>query len=149
MKRQSGISLGPGASSLILIFVVLSLSILGILSLMTGRNDRNLSERSVEVIEAVYRLNEQAESTRAEIDTVLAACSQQASNEADRLTAMESLLPEGVTLEEGRICWTETDGTRILVCALEAEPIGSEVRSRWVEHTMVSDIAIDMEDFDE
>ena len=43
MKRKSSLSLGPGASSLILIFVVLSMSILGMLSLLTARNDLNLS----------------------------------------------------------------------------------------------------------
>ncbi len=47
MKKKTMISFGPGASSLILIFVVLALSILGMLSLMNSRNDIRLSERSV------------------------------------------------------------------------------------------------------
>ena len=55
MNRRSTVSLGPGASSLILIFVVLALSVLGMLSLLTARNDLKFSERSAQVIEAVYR----------------------------------------------------------------------------------------------
>ena len=53
-RKKSSITLGPGASSLILIFVVLSLTVLGMLSLMTSRNDFRLAERSAQVTEAVY-----------------------------------------------------------------------------------------------
>ena len=53
MNRKSNVSLGPGASSLILIFVVLSMAVLGMLSLMTSQNDLRLSERNVQVTEAV------------------------------------------------------------------------------------------------
>ena len=61
MKKKSSITLGPGAPSLILIFVVLSLSVLAMLSLMTAKNDLQLSHRSAEAAETVYRLREQAE----------------------------------------------------------------------------------------
>ena len=61
MKRNSSISLGPGAPSLILILVVLTMSVLGMLSLMAAHSDLNLSARSAEVIQAVYELQEQAE----------------------------------------------------------------------------------------
>ena len=50
MKSKTSVSLGPGASSLILIFVTLSLAALGMLSLLTSRNDLRFSERSVQVI---------------------------------------------------------------------------------------------------
>ena len=72
MRKKSSISLGPGASSLILIFVVLSMSILGMLSLMTARNDLNLSQRSAEATEMVYRLRERAEERRAAVERLLA-----------------------------------------------------------------------------
>ena len=73
MNRKSTISLGPGASSLILIFVVLALTVLGMLSLMTVRNDLKFSERSAEVIGQVYQLTELAEEHRAEAEKILAA----------------------------------------------------------------------------
>ena len=75
-NKTSAISLGPGASSLILIFVVLSMTVLGMLSLLTARNDRNMSVRSIRVIEAQYKLNRSAEEKRAEIDEILAQCRQ-------------------------------------------------------------------------
>ena len=39
MKKKSNISFGPGAASLILIFVVLTLSVLSMLSLMNARGN--------------------------------------------------------------------------------------------------------------
>ena len=61
MRRKSRVSFGPGAASLILIVVILSMSVLGMLALMNARNDSKLSSRSIAVVEAGYALNEQAE----------------------------------------------------------------------------------------
>ena len=71
MKRKSNISLGPGAASLILILVVLSLSVLGMLALMNARSDLVLSQRNAQVIESTYALNVRAEKTRACLDEAL------------------------------------------------------------------------------
>ena len=71
MKKRSNISFGPGAASLILIFVVLTLSVLGMLSLMNARNDKALSQRSASVLECVYALSSEAERSRAVLDEVL------------------------------------------------------------------------------
>ena len=97
MKNKSSITLGPGASSLVLIFVVLSLAALGMLSLMTSRNDLSLAERSAQVIEAVYALNVRAEEKRAELDGLLKECTESAAGE-DALSILETVLPEDVEL---------------------------------------------------
>ena len=124
MNRRSSIQFGPGASSLILIFVVLSMSILGMLALINGRNDFQLSRRSAQVIEAVYQLNERAELRRAELDALV-------KNHAD----YAALLPEGVSLEDGALCWTEEDGLRTLDCALSAGDGGTA----WLRHDMMAE----------
>ena len=72
MNKKSAVSLGPGASSLILIFVILALAVLSMLSLMTSRNDLKFSERSAAVIASAYALNETAEARKAEVDHILA-----------------------------------------------------------------------------
>ena len=74
MRRGSRVSFGPGAASLILIVVILSLSVLGILALMNARNDSQLSRRSVEVVAAGYALNDRAEHALASLDAVAANC---------------------------------------------------------------------------
>ena len=71
MNEKNRISLGPGAASLTLIFVMLGMSILGMLSLMSGRSDEKLSRRSIEVAETVYALNAAAEKDLALLDGLL------------------------------------------------------------------------------
>ena len=124
MNRRSSIQFGPGASSLILIFVVLSMSILGMLALINGRSDFQLSRRSAQVIEAVYQLNERAELRRAELDALVR-------NHAD----YADLLPEGVALEDGALCWAEEDGLRTLNCALAVQ----DGRTAWMRHDMMAE----------
>lgn len=133
MNKKSSVSFGPGASSLILIFVVLSMSVLGMLALMNGRNDARLSSRSVQVIEAGYALSEQAEACRAELDALVAENLRQGGD----LAALEAALPEGVTLEEGALCWEETDGYRVLSCALTLSPANG-ARLAWLRHDLTA-----------
>lgn len=135
MNSRSTVSLGPGASSLILIFVVLALSVLGMLSLLTARNDLKFSERSAQVIEAVYRLNEQAEESRAQISRILAENAE--------------ALPEPYELFEDEIAWSEeiqisldTDTaddnarTMTLDCAIRILPDPENTRTEWIRHNL-------------
>ena len=137
MKNKSSITLGPGASSLVLIFVVLSLTALGMLSLMTSRNDLCLAERSAQVIEAVYALNVQAEEKRAELDGLLKECTE---NDAeDALSLLETALPDDVELEEGQLLFTVEDGARMLDCALDVLSPGEGPRMVWVRYDLTAE----------
>lgn len=139
MNRGSAISLGPGASSLILIFVILTMTILGMLSLMTSRYDIRFSERMAEVSQYVYALNEQAEETRAEIDGILAACAEEAGSDEEYLDAVYDMLPDDMELDEDEISWIESDDVRILDCALRVSPLSEPVRSQWVRHDLTTE----------
>ena len=68
-KRK--VALGPGAASLILIVVVLSLCMMAMLTQIGARNDYNLCRRSADMVQRVYELNEQSEQKLAELDAVL------------------------------------------------------------------------------
>lgn len=142
MNRKSSISLGPGASSLILIFVVLSLAALGMLSLMTSRSDLRLAERSAQVTEAVYALQTRAEEHRAELEEILAVCSEEAEGDDAILAALEQALPEDVELDGRLLLFSEEDGARVLTCALELLPSGSPQRTAWA----VFDLTAETED---
>ena len=78
MKKRSSITLGPGASSLILIFVVLALSVLALLSLMNARSDLSLSERSAQVAQAAAEFQVKMEEKRAALDGILAQAAEKA-----------------------------------------------------------------------
>ena len=64
-KRK--IALGPGAASLILIVVVLSLCMLAMLTQIASRNDFSLASRSAEMITRVYELSDRSERRLAEL----------------------------------------------------------------------------------
>ena len=138
MKQKSRVSLGPGAASLILIVVILSMSVLGILAMMNARSDSRLSKRSIEVVTAGYALNDISERTLASLDAVAARVGQTASSDEAYLTALKASLPSGMSLEERVVSWEETDGFRTLECAVEVAPLGAEPRLTWKSHRLTA-----------
>lgn len=143
MKRRS-IAIGPGAASLILIVVTLSMSVLGMLTLISARNDRMLSERSAEITTAVYGLYDRAETALSELDAILSRAEAESENEEDYFSRIEAALPGEMTLSDGEIFWQEQDGNRILECAVRVGLPGSAPRVEWTVHQLV----VEMEDFD-
>ncbi|MBE5808047.1 MAG: hypothetical protein E7317_06880 [Clostridiales bacterium] len=139
MKKKSSISFGPGAASLILIFVVLSMTVLGMLSLMSARNDAVLSDRSLQVINAVYALDARAQETRATLDEVLAEAAKDAQSDEEYLSAIEAQLPDEVEMDGDSLYWTETDDARTLECEIQVMPLGSAQRAEWVRHDLYAE----------
>ncbi len=137
MKRK--IALGPGAASLILIVVILSLCMLTILMQIGARNDLSLSDRGTQMITGVYELFDRSERRLAKLDTVLARCQEIAKDQGmdEYLELVEQNLPEGFTMDvDGRIItWQEPLDRRVLTCSVRLLDIGEEKRTEWVHHT--------------
>ena len=138
-KRK--VALGPGAASLILIVVVLSLCMLAMLTQISARNDYNLCSRSAEMVQRVYELNAQSEQKLAELDAVLVTAQKDADNMDAYLEKAAELLPEGMTLEEDRITWTEPLDNRNLQCIVQLLPPGEKQRTKWIAQKMIVDEA--------
>ena len=138
MNRRSRISFGPGAASLILIVVVLSMSVLGILALMNARSDSRLTQRSMQVIEAGYALSARAERSLAALDKAAADCAAAAADDDAYAQAVAASLPEGMAMDGRRITWTESDGFRALECAVELAPMGEGPRLAWTNHRLTA-----------
>jgi hypothetical protein len=140
MRRKSNVSFGPGAASLILIVVILSMSVLGMLALMNARNDAKLSERSMEVVVAGYALNDRAERGLAELDAVLVRCAASTYSDEAYLDAVRGNLPEGMLMgkEDRIVSWELSDGLRTLSCVAEVLPQGEKERLRWLEHRLTA-----------
>ena len=166
MNQKDSIRIGPGASSLILIFVMLSLSVLAMLTLTGANNDRQMGRRSIQVTEEIYTLNEKAEATRAKVCEVLAECRAQGADDADYLQqaagmllaseTYEDGLPAQMRLEEGAVCWEEGDGVYTLDCAvslgLDGETAGDgagALTGEWIRHNLTVDRAQMEDDWDE
>lgn len=107
--NQREYRIGPGAASLMLLVVVLSMSVLGMLALMSARSDENLSLRSAEVARQVAELNVSAERSLAELDDALAKAAGAAQSEDDYLARVEAALNEAMTLEGRTVSWKETN----------------------------------------
>ena len=104
-KRK--VALGPGAASLILIVVVLSLSMLAMLAQVGVRSDYSLAARSAEMITKVYELRDQSERRMAELDAILARCQKETTDMASYLALVEESLPSDMTLDEDIVSWQE------------------------------------------
>ena len=140
MRRKSNVSFGPGAASLILIVVILSMGVLGMLALMNARNDAKLSSRSIEVVTAGFELNDQAERKVAELDGILARCASSTYSEDAYLAAVRGNLPEGMLLDEENrsVSWALTDGLRTLNCEVALLPLGENERLSWRVHRLTA-----------
>ena len=138
MNEKGNLRLGPGAPSLILMFVVLALSVLTVLTYLNSRTDLKLGERSLVTAEAVYALKEKAQERAAFLDELLLSCREEAEGEAEYQEAIERRLPEEMELWEGEISWTEEDGVRTLYCTVRVLPRNGEERFTWTCHEILA-----------
>ena len=135
MSRRK-IAAGPGASSLILIAVVLALSVLTVLTMISARNDEALSLRSEETQEEVYALFARGERSLAALDAVLVKAGKDAGDMEDYLEVVQENLPQGMTLREDQVFWTEKTDNRALECGVRLLPPGGAERTRWTLHRL-------------
>ena len=133
MKRK--IALGPGAASLILIVVTLSLAMMAMLTIIAAKNDYSLCSRSAGMIEQVYALNAASEKRLGELDAVV----MKAVGKENFLEAVKAGLPEGMTLEEDKVQWTEPLDNRNLECIVQVLPLEEKQRTKWISHKLVVD----------
>ena len=134
MKRK--IALGPGAASLILIVVALSLCMMSMLTIIAAKNDYSLCSRSSSMIERVFALSAQSERKMAELDQVLIACRKDHPDMESYLSAVEENLPEGMSLEEDQVTWTEPLDNRVMECIVQLNDPSEETRMTWVSHKL-------------
>ena len=136
-KRK--IALGPGAASLILIVVVLSLCMLAMLAQIGSRNDLSLSSRSAEMITRVYELRDQSERRMAELDSILVRCQAEAKEKDAYLELVGKSLPEGMTLEEDTVSWSEPLDNRTMNCKVKIADPGETPRAKWISYKLKVD----------
>lgn len=149
MKKRK-IALGPGASSLILIVVVLSMCMLAMLTMVSARNDESLSTRSVAMIENVYRLSSVSEEKLAALDGVLARCAKENTSDEAYLAAVEEELPEGMEMDENLVSWTESLNEKNMECVVEILSLSKAENGRfvWKTHRLALDESEEEEDWD-
>ena len=134
-KRK--VALGPGAASLILIVVILSLCMLAMLTMIGSKNDYSLGVRSAEMIQKVYELNETSEKRLAELDAVLVDCLKKETDSEAYLKLIGEKLPEGMEMDQDLVTWYSPLDNRTLECIIQILPPGEKIRTKWVSHKLV------------
>lgn len=141
MKRRS-FYIGPGAASLLLVIVTVSMSVLGLLALMSARSDEKLMQRSRDFVTAEYETAAQAERSLAALDALLTDCARAADGDAAYLALVADGLPEGMTLAGRTVAWQQAgEAGRSLRCAVALARWGEEPRFTWLEHRFGADAA--------
>ncbi|MBP3901776.1 MAG: hypothetical protein J6D53_10065 [Blautia sp.] len=135
MQQKSKLSFGPGAASIILIVVILSMSILGLLSYMMARNDLALTDRSARVTEEAYEVNSRAEKSFAQLDAISVQTAAETDGRDEYLEKLSGALPENMSIDGDKVVWTEEEGTHTLSCeALLSDD--TEGHISWGKHKM-------------
>lgn len=149
MNKQK-VAVGPGASSLILIAVVLTLCVLTVLTMVSARSDESMTVRSMETRQEVYRLFADGERSLAKLDAALAACrAEKPENMEAYLALAADRLPEGMKMEEDLVSWTEKAENRSLQCTVRVLGLESEKRTEWTAHLLTAGIAWEDEGFED
>lgn len=81
-ERSSGGRVNIGTSSLILIFIILCLTIFGLLSLSSAESDWKLAQKNAEAVKGYYEADSKAVEFTAMVEGVLSECSREADDEA-------------------------------------------------------------------
>lgn len=89
--KQSGGRANIGTSSLILIFIILCLTIFGLLSLSSAGSDWKLAEKNAESIRGYYEADSLAVEFTAMVEEALAQCARAASDEEYETLVREKL----------------------------------------------------------
>ena len=84
MKKKGSFNLSVGASSILMIFVVLCLTTFGILSYVTANADAKISTKSAEMVENYYAGSTAAEKLLQKVDSTLLAAKSDAKLAVDR-----------------------------------------------------------------
>lgn len=141
---------GMGASSILMIFVVLILTTFGMLSFVTAQADLQLTEKNVDAVESYYEADAQADKIITEIDEIIFGIknnSQRQNNNEDYLKSIgnaTSQISSIKSIEKSVMnIIVDIDETRRLNIKLLIEPVDSSQRyqtiSRQIEPTPGAD----------
>ena len=148
MMERKDFHLGPGAASLILVAVVISMAVLGLLAVLNVRNDAGLTDRSTTLIAGQYEASATAESDLARLDAAVTLARQGAEDDDTFLGQLADALPENMTLDGDIVSWDVTADGAALHCEVRVSNTAAADRLTWIAHTFessVGDVELDME----
>lgn len=138
MKKKENAPFGAGISSLLMLFVILCLTVFGVLAYMTAQADSRLSARAAETVAAYYQADSAAEELLAQTDEAVFSLSGETAEIQEALEALgyTVVLEDGLLTAEYVIPVDET--RQYLLRIVFDQPDGSyRVITRQTEETAV------------
>ncbi len=141
--------LSPGAPSLVLIVVVLSMSIMGMLMFVRTGSDSKLSARSVQVAQRDAALYARGEETFAALDALVLECRQKAVNDEEYLTLVQEKLTQrgDVDMDDRFISWQEREEGQVLSLSVLLCGYEEPVRLKWHSQAMEAEVGTSWNEF--
>ncbi len=100
MEQKYRIHLGSGILSVLMVFVVICLTALGVLSLVSAQEDLKLSAANEKAVSSFYQADAQAEQSLCALDGLLSDC-QALAWEAYQGASPDALITRGISLHDG------------------------------------------------
>ncbi len=138
-RDQSEYHVGIGASSVLMILVVLALTAVSLLALSSARNTAALTERSQRMTVDYYTAASDAQLRLMEADQWLLAAREDATDEATYQLALDATLPAGFTRTETGFAFEVDAGDgRVLAVEANLAPYDqSDARYAVIRHQLV------------
>ena len=128
MKHRGQTRAGLGAASMVLILLVLCLALLGVLSMMTARNDLSMSRRDLELSVAYAQAADAAQQALMALDEAMTAVWRLSENEAQYLEGCMALQTAG----EAELTWLDEKKAQMVFDAGADRQILVEIeRNAW------------------
>ena len=127
--NKYGFRIGPGAASIILVIVVVTMSILGVLALSEAKTEKTLSEKSTQFVKEANLLEYNAQFTVMQLDEIISSAREQ----SDFLSYTKETIPENVSMTEDRLSFeTSLDGSKFLEITIRILPDTEDERFEYV-----------------
>ena len=127
--NKYGFRIGPGAASIILVIVVVTMSILGVLALSEAKTEKTLSEKSTQFVKEANLLEYNAQFTVMKLDEIISS----ARGQSDFLSYIKETIPENVSMTEDRLSFeTSLDGSKFLEITIRILPDTEDERFEYV-----------------
>lgn len=141
MNKSSEYRVGVGASSILMIFIVLCLTTLGVLSFASARADLLLTQRRTQKVQGYYTSAAQADMLLAEIDAALLAAQRTPETFREQVLALadldERIVVAGEPGEETVSFTLAASETQSLHVELAVKPSDASTRYTLLRHQLV------------
>lgn len=144
MNNSKG-RIGPGASTILMILIVMLMTILGVLALMSARSDQRMAERAKQFTQAYYEAQAECSLRISELDQELLSLRKQAAGNAE---VYAKLVKDALSydIEEEIVLSMPAGDVRMLHVTVQILPVTEKDRILVMDSHLETNLAEDFEE---